>query len=169
MDHLSTQIREDNKDGSGWIEAANGLKKSLAWLMAVVLILLAGCSPKLDEAVAPVPNRPATKRFKVKQTILRKAVERVLLKKGFILDSEHCTAQHLRTEWLQEGYFRSLVQADIKPLAKRKSELTLFIRRERRELRKEIWHAQDVIGDRVYHDYFVDVDVEIYRVIYDDT
>jgi hypothetical protein len=114
-----------------------------------------------------VPNRPVTRRFDVREEVLRKAVERVLVKKNYVLDPGQSTPHHVRTKWLQDGSYRSMATADLRSLKRSESELTLRVLFEKKGVMSETWTPLDEIGSDTYDMLMDDVSLETYRVLYD--
>ncbi len=116
-----------------------------------------------------VPNRPEKKVFKIKPDVLKEAVERVLGKKKFTLDANQSNELHLQTKWLEDQSYRSRVVADIKPLSRTKSELTLMMYLEKKLVFLNKWKPMDEIGEDTYSIMLGDIEMECYRVLYDRT
>ncbi len=116
-----------------------------------------------------VANRPEKKVFKVKPDVLREAIERVLKKKKFTLDTKQSNNLHLKTEWLEDQPYRSMVVADIKPLSRGKTELTLKMHLEKKLVFRNKWKPIDEIGEDTYRLMLGDIEMECYRVLYDRT
>lgn len=138
----------------------------LAFLLTIALVCMAGCTIS-DPLARPVVNKPEARMYEIKSSVVVKAVKKVLQNKKFSLDPAHSTAPRLETEWLQERSFRSRIVADIRPVSKNSSELKLQIFLEKQSTWQKTWQAVDKIGDRAYHEFFDDVQMECYRVIYD--
>jgi hypothetical protein len=137
----------------------------LALLWALNLLLLQ-CMP-LSETGETVPNYPATMSFGVKETVLRKAVERALVKKNYVLDREQSTPHQVRTKWLQEGSYRTMAVADLRALKKSESELTLRVLLEKQGFFSETWKPVDEIGSDTYNRLMDDISLEADRVLYE--
>lgn len=116
-----------------------------------------------------VANQPETKVFKTNPDVLREAVERVLKKKKFSLNAERSDQLHLQTEWLEDGRYRSMIKAEIKPVSRSRTELTLHQLLEKKRLFKEEWEPMDVVGEDTYRMWMGDIEMEAYRVLYDRT
>ena len=95
---------------------------SVLVLLSMVL-LLTQCAP-MSHKQEWVPNRPETKVMPANSEVVRTAVERVLVKKFYSLDPEKSNSLHLQTEWLEEGKYRNMIKADLKPVGKSKTEVT---------------------------------------------
>ena len=135
-------------------------------ILLSVLILLTQCAP-MSHKQEWVPNRPETRVLPAKSEVVRTAVERVLHKKNYSLDSEMSNSLHLQTEWLEEGKYRNMVKADLKPIEKSKTEVTLHVLIQEKKLFKEEWEPIDEIGEDTYRIIMGDVEMECYRVLYD--
>jgi hypothetical protein len=116
-----------------------------------------------------VANRPQKKVFRVKPDVVREAVERVLEKKKFTLDARQSNEVHIQTEWLEEGGYRSMAVADIKPLSKVQTELKLYLQLEEKLAFRDKWESLDEIGEDTYKIMLSDIEMECYRVLYDRT
>jgi hypothetical protein len=114
-----------------------------------------------------VANRPQKKVFKVKPDVVKEAVERVLEKKKFILDSRQSNEVHIQTEWLEDSGYRSMAVADIKPLTKGQTELRLQVHLEKKLVFRDKWEPMDEIGEDTYKIMLSDIEMECYRVLYD--
>ena len=117
----------------------------LSCLLATVLIVMAGCATQ-DPLARPVANKPESRMYRIKSSVVVKAVKKVLHNKKFSLDTERSNAQHFETEWLQERSFRSKIEADIRPLSKNSCELTMQIFLEKKTTWQKTWQAVDKIG-----------------------
>ena len=139
---------------------------SLLVILSCILILLANCAPNsfLRE---PVPNKPETRVFDLKPSIVIKGVERVLINKKFTLKSGRSDSQQLQTEWLKDGSYRSMVYAKVKPAGKGHSELTVHLILQKKKALKESWQSVDEIRKDIYDDFMDAVQIESYRVLYD--
>jgi hypothetical protein len=114
-----------------------------------------------------VANRPQTKVFKTKPDILREAVERALKKKKYSLNAERTDQLHLETEWLEQSGYKTFITADIKPISRNRTELTLHQLIEKKKLFKEEWEPLDVVGEDTYKIWMGDIEMETYRVLYE--
>jgi hypothetical protein len=99
--------------------------------------------------------------------IIREAVKRVLDKKKFFLDEEQSNSLYIQSEWLEEGRYRSMVKAALKPLERSRTEVRLQILVEKKGVFKDDWEPADEIGIDVYRSFLDDVEMEGYRVLYD--
>lgn len=137
-----------------------------SFILAGVLFLLTGCaaSGSLDR---PVLNKPESRIFDMKPSVVMKAVKQVLEKKKFGLNSDLSGLRHVETEWLREGSYRSKIKADIRPLSHRSSELNVQIFLQHRSVWQKTWQPVDKIGDKVYTEFMDEVQMECYRVMYD--
>jgi hypothetical protein len=103
----------------------------------------------------------------VREEVLRKAVERVLINKNYVLDPEQSTAHQVRTKWLHDGSYRSMAIADLRPLKRSESELTLRVLFEEKGFMSEVFNPLDEIGSDTYDMLMDEVSLEAYRVLYD--
>ena len=166
MDHLSTQnpskLKEDNAHFS------YNLRLLLFILMGMVIFLF-HCNVPMTHKQVMATNRPEKKVFKMKPDVVREAVERALEKKKFILAAEQSNELHLETEWLEDQGYRSRVEADIKPLSRSKTQLTVIMYLEEKLVFKDEWEPMDEIGEDSYKILMGDIEMECYRVLYDRT
>jgi len=139
---------------------------SIIFLLLGMGLVILQCTP-LSHEVEQVPNRPVTKTFDVNEDVLRKAVERVFVKKNYQLDPERCTAHHLQSRWLEEGSYRTMITADLRSIKRSQSELTLRVLLEKKGTWSKVWAPMDEIGVDVYDLLMDDVSMESYRVLYD--
>jgi hypothetical protein len=116
-----------------------------------------------------VANRPQKKVFRIKPDVVKEAVERVLEKKKFILNTRQSNELRIQTEWLEDGGYRSMAVADIKPLSKTQTELRLYLQLEKKLTFRDEWEPMDEIGEDTYKIMLSDIEMECYRVLYDRT
>jgi len=121
----------------------------------------------LSDAREQVPNRPVTRSFDVREEVLRKAVERALVKKNYLLDPEQSTPHHVQTKWLHDGSYRSMAIADLRVLKRSESELTLRVLFEEKGFMSGRWDPVDEIGSDTYDMLMDEVSLEAYRVLYE--
>ena len=166
MDHLSTQnpsrVKEDNT------HFGHNLPMLLFILMGMVIFLV-HCTKPMTHKQVMVTNRPEKKVFKMKPDVVREAVERALEKKKFILAAKQSNELHLETEWLEDQGYRSKVEADIEPLSRSKTQLTVMMYLEQKLVFKDEWKPMDEIGEDTYKILMGDIEMECYRVLYDRT
>ncbi|MGD8371505.1 MAG: hypothetical protein PVF76_05230 [Syntrophobacterales bacterium] len=166
MDHLSTQNSRKTKVSRGSYNRSGSSSLSLSALLLSVAVLLVHCTP-LTQRQETVPNRPETRVYQSRLDIIREAVKRVLDKKKFFLDEEQSNSLYIQSEWLEEGRYRSMVKAALKPLERSRTEVRLHILVEKKGMFKEAWEPEDEIGIDVYRSFLDDVEMEGYRVLYD--
>jgi hypothetical protein len=116
-----------------------------------------------------VANRPQKKVFRVKLDVVKEAVERVLEKKKFYLDTKQSNELHIQTEWLEESGYRSMAVVDIKPLSRGQTEIKLHLQLEKKLTFRDKWEPMDEIGQDTYKIMLSDIEMECYRVLYDRT
>lgn len=149
--------------------APDGLKRRggrILLLLLAVSFLLVHCMP-FSESPDRVPNRPVTRSFDVREEVLRKAVDRVLVKKNYVLDPEQSTPHRVRTKWLHDGNYRSMAIADLRSLKRNESELTLRVLFEEKGFMSDAWNPVDKIGSDTYDMLMDEVSLENYRVLYE--
>ncbi len=169
MDHLSTQNSRKTRMGS-WVRVrsdGNGRSLLLFLLLLSMPAFLAYCTKPLTHRQEMVANRPQKKVFKFKPDVVKEAVERVLEKKKFYLDTRQTNELHIQTEWLEDGGYRSMVVADIKQLARSKTELKLQMFLEQKLVFRDKWKPMDEIGEDTYKIMLSDIEMECFRVLYD--
>lgn len=145
----------------------NGRSLLLFLLLLSMPAFLAYCTKPLTHRQEMVANRPQTKVFRLKPDVVREAVERVLEKKKFTLDTRQTNELHIQTEWLEDGGYRSMVVADIKQLTRSKTELKLQMFLEKKLVFRDKWKPMDEIGEDTYKIMLSDIELECYRVLYD--
>jgi hypothetical protein len=155
------------KSGSGdrMLSKSYGEIISLLVISACILTLLANCGPT-SVLREPVPNKPETRVFDLKPSIVIKGVERVLKNKRFTLKAGRPDSRQLQTEWLRDGSYRSMVYVEVKPAGKGHSELTVHLILQKKKALKESWQPVDEIGRHIYDNFMDDVQIESYRVLY---
>jgi len=99
--------------------------------------------------------------------VVIKAVKRILEKKQYTLNPERTNRQHLETKWAQQSAYRNMVKADVKSLAKNRSELSVQLILEKKNFWRESWQPTDEIGKDIYDSFMDDVLMECYRVLYE--
>jgi hypothetical protein len=134
-----------------------------------MVVFLVHCSKPLTHKQEMVTNRPEKKVFKMKPDVVREAVKRALENKKFIMASEQSNELHLETEWLVDQGYRSKVEADIKPLSRSKTELSIMMHLEKKLVFLDKWKPMDEIGEDTYRILMGDIEMECYRVLYDRT
>ncbi|HVO83839.1 MAG TPA: hypothetical protein VMU60_05390 [Syntrophobacteria bacterium] len=146
-------------------------RRTGGWVIFLLLLGLGSvvvqCSQPLSHQPDQVPNRPRTETFDVNEGVLRKAVERVFAKKSYPLDPQVTTAHHLQSRWVEEGFYRAMLIADLSSLKKNQTELTLRVLLEKRGMWSKVWSPTDEIGMDTYDLLMNDVSTESYRVLYE--
>ena len=145
----------------------NGRPLLLFLLLLSMPTFLAYCTKPLTHRQEMVANRLQKKIFKVKPDVVKEAVERVLEDKKFTLDSGQSNEMHIQTEWLEDGGYRSMAVADIKPLSKTKTQLKLQLHLEKKLTFRDKWEPMDEVGEDTYRIMLSDIEMECYRVLYD--
>jgi len=137
-------------------------------LFAVVgMLMLPTACVYHSPSLSAVPNEPESKVFEAQASVVMKALARVLNEKKFKVKAATADDRRLETEWLQDGSYRSRVLAEILPLDKYRSELTVYLTIEKRPFLRDAWEPLDKIDKTVYRDFMNDVLIECYRVMYD--
>lgn len=154
-----------NWERTGW--DCNGRSLLLFLLLLSMPTFLAYCTKPLTHRQEMVTNRPQKKVFRLKHDVVKEAVERVLEKKKFYLDTRQSNELHIQTEWLEESGYRSMAVVDIKPLSKVKTELKLQLYLEKKLMFRDEWEPMDEIGQDTYKIMLSDIELECYRVLYD--
>ncbi|MEW6673582.1 MAG: hypothetical protein AB1427_17955 [Thermodesulfobacteriota bacterium] len=134
--------------------------------LSVTLFLFIACAFHTP-AETPVLNRPETTIIDAQSSVVMKALLKVLADKKFIINAGRSDGQTIETEWLQDGPYKSLVQAEVTPIAKYRSRLKVTLLLQKKAFMKETWEPTDKIDKTVYMDFINDVLIESYRVMYD--
>lgn len=145
----------------------SGRSLLLFLLLLSMITLLADCTKPMSQRQEMIPNRPETKVFKMKPDVLREALERYMDKNKFYVDTERSSPLHVQTEWLEDGGYRTMLVADMKPLSKSKTELKLEMFLEEKTMLQDKWNPTDEIGADTYRRMLGDIEMECYRVLYD--
>ena len=145
----------------------NGRSLLLFLLLLSMPIFLAYCTKPLTHRQEMVANRPQKKVFRLKHDVVKEAVERVLEKKKFYLDTRQSSELHIQTEWLEESGYRSMAVVDIKPLRRNQTELKLQLYLEKKLMFRDKWEPMDEIGEDTYKIMLGDIELEWHRVLYD--
>ena len=145
----------------------NGRSLLLFLLLLSMPTFLAYCTKPLTHRQEMVANRPQKKVFRVKLDVVKEAVERVLEKKKFYLDTRQSSELHIQTEWLEESGYRSMAVVDIKPLSRGQTEIKLHLQLEKKLTFRDEWEPMDEIGEDTYKMMLSDIEMECYRVLYD--
>ena len=145
----------------------NGRSLLLFLLLLSMPIFLAYCTKPLTHRQEMVANRSQKKVYKLKSDVVKEAVERVLEKKKFYLDTRQSNELHIQTEWLEESGYRSMAVVDIKPLRRNQTELKLQLYLEKKLMFRDKWEPMDEIGEDTYKIMLSDIEMECYRVLYD--
>ncbi|UCG20674.1 MAG: hypothetical protein JSU80_13290 [Deltaproteobacteria bacterium] len=166
MDHLSTQNPSKAKE----VRTHSGYSfRPLILVLIGMVVFLVHCTKPMSHRREMVANRPETKVFKMKPDVVREAVKRALENKKFIMASEQGNELHLQTEWLEDQGYRSKVVADIKPLSRSKTELSIMMHLEKKLVFLDKWKPMDEIPEDAYRILMGDIEMECYRVLYDRT
>jgi len=131
-----------------------------------IIWLIAACALNTPSQ-SPVSNRPETKIIDARPSVVMKALVRVLAVKKFKVNPERTNQQNLETEWLQDGSYRSMVQAEVLPLGNHRSQLKVTLLLQKKAFFQENWQPTDQIDKTVYSEFMNDVLIESYRVLYD--
>ena len=164
MDHLSTQKPSKVKEYD--THFGGNLRPLLLVLMGMI-VLLAHCATPMSQKQEMAPNRPEKRVFRMKPEVVSEAVQKVLEKRNFTLAAKKSNELHFETEWLEDQGYRSKVEADLKPLSRSKTELTLTMYLEEKLLFRDKWEPMDTIGEDTYRILLGDIEMECYRVLYD--
>ena len=143
-----------------------GAAARLFILFAGLATLLAHCAP-LSGTPVTVKNRPETRILDLNSSLVMTAFQRVLNKKKFIINNRRTDPQYIETEWLQDGLYRSMVKAKVKPLTKGRCELVFHLILQKKTVWKKSWQPVEEIGAEVYDRFADDVLMESYRLLYD--
>lgn len=155
-----------------WVRSrwdCNGRSLLLFLLLLSMPTFLAYCTKPLTHRQEMVANRPQKKVFRVKLDVVKEAVERVLERKNFYLDTKQSNELHIQTEWLEESGYRSMAVVDIKPLSRGQTEIKLHLQLEKKLTFRDKWEPMDEIGQDTYKIMLSDIEMECYRVLYDRT
>jgi hypothetical protein len=168
MDYLSTQ--NSGKTGMGSRRRRPRSCNPRSLLMFLLLLsmasLMAHCTRSMSQGQETVPNRPEIKVYKMKADVLREALDRYMEKNKFRIDAGRSSPLHVQTEWLEDGGVRTMLVADIKPLARSKTELKLQMLLEKKPMFEDKWKPVDEIAADTYRHMLGDIEMECYRVIY---
>ena len=132
-----------------------------------MIVLLAHCSMPISQKQEMTTNRPEKRVLPMRPQIVREAVLKILEKRNFTLAATQSNDLHLETEWLEDQGYRTRVEADLKPLSRSKTELTLTMYLEEKLLLRDKWEPMDTIGEDTYRIMLGDIEMECYRVLYD--
>jgi len=164
MDYLSTQNPSKVKE----YDTHFGCNlRPLFMVFMGMIFLLAHCSTPISQKQEMTTNRPEKRVLPMKPQVVREAVLKVLEKKNFTLAAKQSNELHLETEWLEDQGYRSKVEADLEPLSRSKTELTLMMYLEEKPLFKDTWEPMDTIGEDTYRILLGDIEMECYRALYD--
>ena len=155
-----------------WVRSrwdCNGRSLLLFLLLLSMPTFLAYCTKPLTHRQEMVANRPQKKVFRVKLDVVKEAVERVLERKNFYLDTNQSNELHFQTEWMEESGYRSMAVVDIKPLSRGQTEIKLHLQLEKKLTFRDKWEPMDEIGQDTYKIMLSDIEMECYRVLYDRT
>ena len=162
---LKPNLKKTNSPGGIYAtRKTSTIRLSIA--LSIVLFLFTACVLNTPSQT-PVSNRPDTKIFDFQSAVVMKSLVRVLTDKKFTVNAERTNQQSLETEWLEEGPYRSMVQAEVLPLEKYRSQLTVTLLLQKKAFLQESWQSTDKIDKTVYKDFMNDVLIECYRVLYD--
>lgn len=136
------------------------------------LILLAGSLLLLSCSFqAPTQsltaNQPQKDIIDVQPAVVTKALLQVLDKKNFKINTERTDQRNFETEWLEDGQYRSMVQAEILPVSKYRTQLILNLLVEKRSFLQKNWQPENDIEKTVYSNLIHEIVMESYRALYD--
>ena len=134
--------------------------------LSYTIFLLAACTFH-SPSERPVLNQPETTILDVQSSVAMKALMRVLAEKKFTINTGRTNDQHIETEWLQDGSYRSMVQAEVVPIEKFRSQLKVNLLLQKKSFLQDTWQPMDRIDNNVYKQFMNDVLIESYRVLYD--
>lgn len=154
----------DSSKHSPW--SCNPQSLLMFLLLLSMVSLMAYCTRSMSQGQEMVPNRPETKVYKIKADVLREALDVYAEKNKFQVDTERSSPLHLQTEWLEDGRYRTMLVADIKPLSRNKTELKLQMFLEEKPMFQDKWKPIDEIGVDTYRRMLGDIELECYRVLY---
>jgi hypothetical protein len=137
----------------------------LVVLLAMV-VLLTNCMP-LTHRQETMPSRPESQVLPAKLEVVREATKRALVNKNYPLEVEQGNALHLQTGWLKEEQYRSMVRADFARKTRNRTELTLQLTIQKKKLFGDGWEPSDKMPVDAYRILMGDIEMEVYRVLYD--
>jgi len=130
------------------------------------LLLFTACAQNTPSQT-PALNQPESQIIDIQSSVVMKALLRVLADKKFKVNAERTNKQSLETEWLQEGSYRSMVQAEVLPLEKYRSQLKMNLLFQKKPFLQKTWQPVDKIDKTVCDEFMNKVLIESYRVLYD--
>ena len=131
-----------------------------------MVALLTSCLP-LTHRQETGPNRPESRILPAKLDVVREATRRALINKNYSLEVEQDSPPHLQTGWLKEEQYRSMVRADFAEKTKNRTELTLQLTIQKKKLLGDEWEQSDEVPVDAYRILMGDIEMEVYRVLYD--
>ncbi len=112
-------------------------------------------------------NQPQKDIIDVQPPVVKKALLQVLDKKNFKINTARTDQQNFETEWLEDGQYRSMVQAEILPVSKYRTQVILNLLVEKKGLLQKTWQPENEIEKTVYSDLMHEIVMESYRILYD--
>ncbi|MBN1612885.1 MAG: hypothetical protein JW950_00320 [Deltaproteobacteria bacterium] len=128
--------------------------------LILIGILAAACvhfpddTPKLDKS---------RREFDGDQKTVLKAIRTVLLNRDFG-EAAETKPGRLETDYVVQGDWRTRVIATVRPIGRRRSEVTLAVITEKRS--SDQWIPKSVMGKEQYEEFFDEIEIQTYREWY---
>jgi hypothetical protein len=116
------------------------------------------------DPTSPEINK-STQVFDASEKIVIRAITQVLKDRGFGQAKEEKVGEdqnRLKTEYVPQGDWRTKVEATIKKISAKESEVTLSVITEQKGSKSE-WKPAKLMGKDQYEKFFSEIELQIYR------
>jgi hypothetical protein len=143
-----------------WKTGRRGRLFLLALLLIFIGIMVIACvhfpndSPKLEQS---------HRDFNGDQKTILKAIRSVLVNRD-LGEATETDPGRLETDYVVQGGWRTKVIATVRPVGRKKSEVTLAVVTEKKS--SAGWIPKAVMGKEQYEEFFNEIEIQIYREWY---
>ncbi len=133
----------------------------LLWLIPLLLLFLTtGCPEESTDGLPPKAMRK-TRSFDFNEKILMKAITSILKEKGFDDPKVDWERGKVETDYFTDGNFRTKVEATVKTISRRESEVSLSVITEAKD--KAEWKEKRMMEKEQYDRFFEEIEMQAYR------
>ena len=141
--------------------------KCLPGLLAIlgISLFLFSCALFPKDPTSPEADK-STQVFDASEKIVVRAITQVLKDRGFGQAKEEKVGEdqsRLQTEYVPQGDWRTKVEATIKKINPKESEVTLLVITEQKESKSSDWKPKKLMGKDQYEKLFNEIELQIYR------
>ncbi len=133
----------------------------LLWLIPLFLLFLTtGCPEESTDGLPPKAMRK-TRSLDFNEKILMKAITRIVKEKGFEDAKVDWERGKVETDYYTEGNFRTRVEATVKAVSRKESEVSLSVITEAKSGAE--WKEKKMMEREQYDRFFEEIEMEAYR------